>query len=134
MSEKRLSAEWFDTGMLVCKDVGNRCYEVWANGDFQCYSPDGERWKSGRDATEWLVERGITNDDQLNEVVFGEKDGWRYAHNKWFELIVFEFSEDEDGTRHMFELYSTGQVAYDYDHETFNAWIDQAIARDNEEE
>ena len=63
-----------------------------------------------------------------------EKDGWTVAHNKWFELIVFEFYEDENGTRHMFELYYETEVAYEYDEDTFNAWIDQAIAQDNEEE
>ena len=128
----RNNAEWYQQGPLVHKEVGNRLYEVWSNGTFQCYSPDGERWKSGDDATAWLVERGITNDQQLNDIVFGEKDGWRYAHNKWFELIVFEFV-DVDGIRHMTELYE-GDVAFEYDEETFNTWIDEAIAQDKEEE
>jgi hypothetical protein len=128
----RLSAEWYQQGSLVYKEVGNRVYEVWSNGILQCYAPDGERWKSGDDATAWLVERGITNDQQLNDIVFGEKDGWQVAHNKWFELIVFEFVE-VDGLRHMFELYCE-DVAYEYDEDTFNAWIDRAIARDKEEE
>lgn len=129
----RLSAEWYQQGALVHREVGNRAYEVWSNGTFQCYSPDDERWKSGDDATAWLVERGITNDQQLNDIVFGEKDGWRVAHNKWFELIVFEFVEI-NGLRHMRELYSSGDVAYEYDEEAFNAWIDDAIAQDKEEE
>lgn len=130
----RLSAEWYQQGPLVSKEVGNRLYEVWSNGTFQCYAPNGERWKSGDDATAWLVERGITNDQELNDIVFGEKNGWRYAHNKWFELIVFEFVE-KDGLKHCFESScGFGDVAYEYDEDAFNAWIDQAIAQDKEEE
>jgi len=128
----RNNAEWYQQGPLVHKEVGNRSYEVWSNGTFHCHSSDGEGWKSGDDATAWLVERGITNDQQLNDIVFGEKDGWRYANNKWFELIVFEFV-DVDGIRHMTELYE-GDVAFEYDEETFNTWIDEAIAQDKEEE
>ncbi len=128
----RNNAEWYQQGPLVHKEVGNRSYEVWSNGTFHCHSSDGEGWKSGDDAIAWLVERGITNDQQLNDIVFGEKDGWRYANNKWFELIVFEFV-DVDGIRHMTELYE-GDVAFEYDEETFNTWIDEAIAQDKEEE
>ena len=129
---ERLNAEWYQQGAVVHKTVGNRSYEVWSNGTFQAYSPDGERWKSGDDATEWLVAHGITNDKQLNNIVYHEVDGWRYAHNKWFELIVFEFVQ-QDGLRHMFELYS-GDVTYEYDLDGFIAWIDDAIAQDKEEE
>lgn len=130
----RRMAEWYQHGPIVSKEVGDRRYEVWCNGIFQCYSPDGEGWKSGDDATDWLVARGITNDQQLNDIVFGEKDGWRYAHNKWFELIVFEFQETyPNGHKHWFEVYS-GEIDYEYDEEAFNAWIDQAIAQDKEEE
>lgn len=128
---ERLNAEWYQQGPVVHKTVGNRSYEVWSNGTFQCYSPDDERWKSGDDATGWLVERGITNDQQLSDIVFGEQDGWTYAHNKWFELIVYEFVET-DGLRHMFELYSGDDVAYEYDLDGFIAWIDDAIAQDKE--
>jgi len=130
MNEERLSAEWYQQGPVASKTVGHRLYEVWANGTFQCYSPDGEGWKSGDDATDWLVERGITNDKELNSIVFGEQDGWRYAHNKWFELVVFEFVEN-GGLRHM---YSSDDVDYEYDLDGFMIWIDEAIARDKEGE
>ncbi len=131
-NEQRRSAEWFEQGVLVSKVSGNRLYEVWSNGIFQCSAPNGERWNSGNDATDWLVERGITNDQELMDIVFEEKDGWQYTHSKWFELIVFHFTE-VDGMKHCSVMYS-GDIDFEYDEETFNAWIDEAIEKDNEEE
>tara|TARA_R100000152_G_C6722191_1_gene148028 strand:- start:342 stop:797 length:456 start_codon:yes stop_codon:yes gene_type:complete len=138
MNEQRRCAEWYEGGPLVSKKIGNRLYEVWCNGIFQCSSPDNEHWKSGGNATEWLVARGITNDDELDNIVFSEKNGWRYAHNKWFELIVFEETHRtpagilvENGCWQ--EIYNSGDVVYKYDLDEFNAWIDHAIADDKKE-
>jgi len=123
----RVSAEWFDQGPLVSKEANGLIYEVWANGTFSTTSPDGDRFKGHDSAEAWLVERGITNDEQLS-VVCNSEDGWDTDLSRWFDLIVFTPYKNEG----WMELYC-GEPDFEYDLESFNAWIDEAISIDAKE-
>ena len=127
MNEQRRSAEWFDHGPLVSKEANGLIYEVWANGTFSTTAPNGDRFKGVNSAEEWLVSRGITDDEKLS-IVYNNEGGWDTDLSRWFDLIVF--TPHNGGWA---ELYC-GEPEFEYDEEGFNAWIDQAIAQDNEEE
>ena len=120
----RVSAEWFDQGPLVSKEANGLLYEVWANGTFATTSPDGDRFKGHDSAEAWLVERGITNDEELSDVI-NERNGWTLYNSRWFDLIVFAPYKNEG----WMELYH-GEPEFEYDEEVFNAWIDEAVADD----
>tara|TARA_Y100000004_G_scaffold182206_1_gene228699 strand:- start:102 stop:644 length:543 start_codon:yes stop_codon:yes gene_type:complete len=123
----RNNAEWFDNGPVVSKEANGRLYEVWANGLFSITSPEGDRFKGSNSATNWLVEHGVSNDADLEEVMDDESD-WDLDASRWFDLIVFDI-EMKDGIRHARELYC-GEPTFHYDEDDFNAWIDEAIAQD----
>ena len=127
----RNNAEWFDNEPVVSKEANGRLYEVWANGLFSITSPEGDRFKGSNSATDWLVEHGVSNDADLEEVMDDESD-WDLDASRWFDLIVFDI-EMKDGIRHIQELYC-GEPAFEYDEESFNEWIDEAIAQDSEDE
>ena len=128
MNEERRSAEWFNQGPLVSKEANGLTYEVWANGTFATTAPNGDRFKGHDSAQSWLIERGITNDEQLNNVLNNE-NGWETDMNRWFDLIVFEFVPVVGWV----ESYCGEEPCYDYDEEGFNAWIDEAIKLDEKE-
>lgn len=123
----RTTAEWFDQQAMMTKQVGNISYEVWANGTFGCTAPNGDRFKGHMSATDWLVERGITNDEELHSIIMGEKEGWSCDMNRWFELIVFEVEDNR-----MTELYN-GEPFFEWDEETAKIIIEEAIENDKEE-
>ena len=123
----RKRAEWFDQGPLVSKEANGRMYDVWANGMFSITSPEGDRFKGHNSATAWLVEHGVNNDADLEEVMDDESD-WDLDESRWFDLIVFDV-EMKDGIRHTQELYC-GEPAFEYDEVCFNEWIDIMIAQD----
>ena len=125
-NETRNKPEWFDVGPVMKKEVGNLSFEVWANGRFAIWSPDGNRFKSdSASAEEWLVEHGINNDAELINAM-QDKDGWRLENNRWFDLIAFELNKEHD-TVHAREIWFAGDVAFEYDKESFEEWIDDAI-------
>lgn len=126
MSERN-SAEWFDHMPLVSKESNGRSYEVWANGSFSCVAPNGDRFKGYHSAEDWLIEHGITNDEELSQII-NEENGWVLYHSRWFELIVFEKMGDV-----WVESYC-GEPDFEYDLEGFNLWIDEAIKDDAESE
>ena len=126
----RTMAEWFDQGAMMTKQVGNISYEIWSNGTFACTSPDGDRFKGHDSAADWLVARGITNDEELLAMATDEKEGWTCDMNRWFELIVFEIQE-KDGLNHMTELYC-GEPFFEWDEETAKIIIEEAIENDKE--
>lgn len=130
MNEKN-RAEWFNQQPMMIKRVGGISYEIWSNGTFACTAPNGDRFKHHESATEWLVERGITNDEELSAMQNGEKEGWSCDMSRWFELIVFKVQE-KHGLNHMTELYCD-DIFFEWDEDYASAVIHEAIERDKEE-
>ena len=124
---KRNKAEWFDQQPLMTKRVGDTSYEIWANGTFACTAPNGDRFKHHDSAEDWLVERGITNDEQLRAIQNGEMEGWSCDMNRWFELIVFKVEDNR-----MTELYC-GEPFFEWDEDYASTDIHEAIENDKEE-
>ena len=125
-NETRNKPEWFDVGPVMKKEVGNLSFEVWANGRFNIGAPNGDWFKSDiSSAEEWLVEHGINNDEQLSNAM-NENDGWSLVDNRWFDLIAFELDKEHDPV-HAREVWCDGEVAFEYDKESFEEWIDDAI-------
>jgi len=125
-NETRNKPEWFNVGPVMKKEVGNLSFEVWANGRFDISSPDGNRFKSDVSSAEvWLVEHGINNDAELSNAM-NENDGWTLTNNRWFDLIAFELDKEHDPVRAR-EVWCDSEVAFEYDKEGFEVWIDLAI-------
>lgn len=132
LSEDRLLPEWYDHGPVIAKRVGDRSYEVWANGTFGAISPDGNRFKCSHSACEWLESRNIKDDDDLEDVL-NNKAGWRTGASRWFELIVFRVVS-RNGLDHMHEMYNGDDLHYEFNPEVFVDMINDAIARDTEDD
>ena len=125
-NETRNKPEWFDVGPVMKKEVGNLSFEVWANGRFNIGAPNGDWFKSDTSSAEdWLVEHGINNDEQLSNAM-NENDGWTLTNNRWFDLILFELNKEHDPV-HAREIWCDSEVAFEYDKESFEEWIDLAI-------
>lgn len=124
---KRNKAEWFDQQALLTKRVGDMSYEIWSNGTFACTAPNGDRFKHHDSATDWLVERGITNDEELSAMQSGEKEGWDCDMNRWFELIVFKVEGNLKT-----ELYC-GEPFFEWDEHYASTVIQEAIKYNKEE-
>ena len=132
---RRNNAEWYDFGTLVSKEANGLLYEVIANGTFACTAPNGDRFKGDDSAEEWLVEHGITDDEQLNAMLDNAStpdsltmsffDGWEVGMNRWFDLIVY--ARHKDG---WMEIYHGDDPLYEYDEDLFNDIITEAIAKD----
>ena len=128
-STTRNSAEWFDFGTLVSKEANGKLYEVIANGTFRATAPNGHSIKTIDSAEDWLVEHGITNDEELAEIMdYENEDGWNIDMTRWFDLIVSVPYKDG-----WMEQYC-GEPDFEYDEEHFLEWIDMAIKQDAEEE
>ncbi len=128
--DNRKDAVWFDTGPVASKRNNEYSYEIWANGDFVTTAPNGDRWKdrgssaSGR--IQWLEERGIKDDEALHRIM-NDEDGWDTHYTRWFEMIIFQEFLIEKGEPVMVEVGS-GDIAHEYDKESFEEWLDLAIA------
>ena len=122
--------EWYHQGAVIEKRVGGRSYEVWANGTFSTISPDGHYIKDHNSAMDWLEARNVKDDDDL-ECLLNSKAGWDTKMSRWFELIVWDESE-EKGRTVLTEAYS-GEIHYEFNPEVFVDMINEAIARDAQE-
>ena len=128
-NDERKNAEWFDHGPVVSREANGLLYEVWANGTFRATAPNGQSIKTIDSAYDWLVDNGVTNDRQLEDIMdYENNEGWHVDMSRWFDLIVFTVEMVGD-TRHLRELYC-GEPTFYYDEDDFNAWIDEAIADD----
>ena len=128
----KLLPEWYDQGAVIKKRVGDKSYEVWANGTFGTTSPGGDRFKGTDSAYDWLSERNVTDDHNL-EAVLNSKAGWDTDMNRWFELIVYDIVE-EDGIIHFYETDSGSDIHHEFDAKVFVDMINHAIAEDAKEE
>ena len=131
LGEDKLLPEWYDQGAMMVKRVGDISYEVWANGTFATTSPDGNRFKGHDSAHDWLYERNITDDHNL-QAVLNSKAGWDTDMSRWFELIVFRFVH-RNGVDHMHEMYSGDDMHYEFNPKVFVDIINNAIASDAQE-
>ena len=128
-STTRNSAEWFDFGTLVSKEANGKLYEVIANGTFRATAPNGDYIKTIDSAEGWLVDHGITNDEELAEIMdYENEDGWNIDMTRWFDLIVSV--PHGDGWMEQYH----GEPEFEYDEEFFLEWIDETIRQDAEEE
>ena len=131
IADNRLRPEWYDQGPVIAKRVGDISYEVWANGTFGTISPDGNRFRGGHSAGDFLDRHNIKSDDDLEDVL-NNKAGWRTSANRWFELIVFKVVKRK-GFDHNHEYYVGEDVQYEFNAEVFVDIINNAIASDAEE-
>lgn len=131
LSKDNLLPEWYDQEPVMAKRVGDISYEVWVNGTFSTISPDGHHFKGGGSAYNWLYERNVTDDHNL-EAVLNSRAGWNTGMSKWFELIVFKVVS-KNGFDHMHEMYSGDDLHYEFNPGVFVDMINDAIARDAQE-
>ena len=130
LSEDKLLPEWYDHGVVISKRVGDRVYEVWANGIFSTTSPDGNRFKGCDSAHGWLSERNVTDDHAL-EAVLSSEAGWDTDMSRWFQLFTFRIVSEGAVDRML--LTHTPEIHYKFQPEVFVDMINDAIESDAQE-